>query len=188
MAVRTQRLFSIVLVVITCLQSSAWGQYRCTENGKTLFTDKPCNSEPTVPPVESGPKVIGDSGNSAYSSPYGDWRGQVQYQASYQTKPIADAHAVVQTTISISPQGKVTGSSPENGCRMKGVASPGMSKNLLNMDITLSGCSYDRLNRRLFGTLALYPAEQHAQFWIYAHPVDLLNPGWGFDIKGTMRR
>lgn len=187
MIVSLIRLSAFVLATLLT-PSLASAQYRCVENGKTLFTDKPCNSEPTPPPVGSAPKVIGDSGNSGYASPYGDWRGQVQYQASYQTKPIADAHAVVQTTISISSQGKVTGSSPENGCKMKGVASPGMSKNLLNLDITLSGCSYDKLNRRLFGTLAMYPAEQHAQFWIYAHPVDLLNPGWGFDIKGTMRR
>lgn len=166
----------------------ASAQYRCVENGKTLITDKPCSSETAAPPTSSGPKVIGDAGNSAYASRYGDWRGQVQYQASFQGKPISDAHAVVQTTISIDPQGKVTGSSPENGCKMKGVSSPGMTPTLLNLDITLSGCNFQKLNRRLFGTLAVYPAEKHAQFWIYAKPVDFLNPGNSYDIKGTMRR
>jgi hypothetical protein len=59
---------------------------------------------------------------------------------------------------------------------------------ILNLDITLSGCNFQKLNRRPSGTLALYPAEKHDQFWIYVHPVDLFNPGWSFDIKGTMRR
>lgn len=151
--------------------------------------DRPCTSEPSV---RSGggstSKLIGDQTNSAYSTPYGEWRGQVQYQTIYQGKPVAEAHAVVPTTVSIDPQGKVSGASPENGCRMKGIASPGVSRALLNLDVTLSGCHYARLNRRLSGTLALYPAEKHAQFWIYAMPVDLLNPGWSYDIKGTLRR
>lgn len=169
--------------------SFAMAQYRCVENGKTLFTDKPCPSyETTTPPQGTSPKIIGDSANSAYSSGYGDWRGQVQYQAIFKGQPVSDAHAVVQTTISIDPQGKIIGSSSENGCKMKGIASPGIGGTILNLDITLTGCTFTKLNRRLTGTLALYPAEKRTQFWIYAHPVDLLNPGWSYDIKGTMRR
>jgi hypothetical protein len=71
---------------------------------------------------------------------------------------------------------------------MKGIASPGIMPTILNLDITLSGCSYPKLNRRLTGTLALVQAQKYAQFWIYAYPVDFLDPGWAFDIKGTMRR
>lgn len=64
-------------------------QYRCVENGKTLFTDKPCaSSEASAPHRGYSPKVIGDSGNSAYSSGYGDWRGQVQYQATFKGQPL----------------------------------------------------------------------------------------------------
>lgn len=169
--------------------SDTFAQYRCIENGKTLITDKPCAGEamPTEPKGNS-PKVIGDSANSAYSSRYGDWRGQVQYQASLNGHPISEAHAIAQTTLTIDPQGKISGSSPENGCKMKGISSPGMTPTVLNLDITLSGCNFQKLNRRLFGTLALYPAEKQVQFWIYAHPVDLLNPGQSYDVKGTMRR
>lgn len=168
---------------------SAFAQYRCVENGKTLITDKPCTNEPTsAAPKGSAQKLIGDSGNSAYSTRYGDWRGQVQYQASLNGQPISEAHAIAQTTLSIDTQGKITGTSPENGCKMKGISGPGMAPTILNLDITLTGCSFQKLNRRLFGTLALYPAEKQAQFWIYAHPVDLFNPGQSYDIKGTMRR
>ena len=167
----------------------ALAQYRCVENGKTLYTDKPCAIDvaPAVPTGNS-PKVIGDAANSAYSTGHGDWRGQVQYQASLNGQPNSDAHAVVQTTLSIDPQGKIAGSSPENGCKMKGIATPGPMPTILYLDITLTGCKFPSLNRRLSGTLSLYPAQKQAQFWIYAHPVDLLKPGQSYDIKGTMRR
>lgn len=181
---------STVFALMLLLGSTgAWAQYRCVENGKTVFTDKPCTSQPApAAPAGNSPKVIGDSANSAYSTGYGDWRGQVQYQAIQNSSPVAEAHAVVQTTISIDPQGKIVGSSPENGCKMKGIATPGLMPTILNLDVTLSGCKYPDLNRRLTGTLALYPAQQQAQFWIYAMPVDLMQPGRSFDIKGTMRR
>ncbi len=180
----------LTVALLGLLASSfAMAQYRCVENGKTLFTDKPCAShEATTPPQGTSPKVIGDSANSAYSTGYGDWRGQVQYQATFNGQPVSEAHAVVQTTVSINPQGKILGSSSENGCKMKGIASPGIGAAILNLDITLTGCTFSKFNRRLTGTLALYPAEKQTQFWIYAHPVDLLNPGWSYDIKGTLRR
>ncbi len=171
------------------LSPIAVAQYRCVDNGKTLITDKPCASGDAPSSLQgNSPKVIGDTANSAYSTSHGDWRGQVQYQVTHQGQTLPDAHAVVQATISIDPQGKILGSSPENGCQMKGIASPNTIPTILNLDITLSGCAFKKLNRRLTGTLALYPAEMRAQFWIYAHPVDLFNPGWSYDIKGTMRR
>lgn len=180
--------FAVVLLGLL-LSPLAMAQYRCVENGKTLIADKPCASaDAPNPPQGNSPKVIGDSANSAYSTSNGDWRGQMQYQATFQGQPLSEAHAVVQTTVSIDPQGKIIGLSPENGCKMKGIARPGMAPIILSLDITLTGCTFNKLNRRLFGTLALYPAEKRAQFWIYAHPVDLFNPGWSYDIKGTMRR
>lgn len=164
-------------------------QYRCVENGKTIFQDRPCVAEPPPSvPTGNNPKVIGDAGNSAYATGFGDWRGQFQYQASINGQPISEAHAVVQTTISIDPKGKIIGSSPENGCRMKGIAIPGPMPTILSLDITLTGCHYSSLNRRLSGTLALFPAQKQTQFWIYAHPVNLLKPGQSYDIKGTLRR
>lgn len=181
---------SIALLILGLLLAPlAYAQYRCVENGKTFFQDRPCVAEPPPSaPTGNNPKVIGDPGNSAYATGYGDWRGQVQYQASINGQPISEAHAVVQTTISIDPQGKIIGTSPENGCKMKGIASPGMISTILNLDITLTGCNYPNLNRRLSGTLALYPAQKSSQFWIYATPIDLRKPGQSYDIKGTLRR
>lgn len=176
------------IALVTCPIYS-WAQYRCIENGKTVITDRPCASETaTLPPSGNAQKIIGDSTNSAYSTGYGDWRGQVQYLASQNGRPVPEAHAVVQTTLSIDKQGKIAGSSTENGCKMKGIAAPGLMPTILNLDITLSGCKYNDLNRRLSGTLALYPSQKQAQFWLYGMPVDLLKPGRSFDVRGTMRR
>ena len=178
-----------VLLAGLLITPLAAAQYRCVENGKTLFTDKPCSGEVIAASTTGkGPKIIGDSANAAYSTAYGEWRGQIQYQASLNGQPIPEAHSIAQTTLLIEQQGKVTGMSPENSCKIKGIASPGMAKTMLHLDLTLSGCTYPKLNRRLFGTLSLYPNEKLAQLWVYAHPVDLLNPGQSYDIKGTMRR
>lgn len=167
----------------------AAAQYRCLENGKPLFTDKPCVTQDASAPASGvSSKVIGDSANSAYATGYGDWRGQIQYQATLKGQPVSEAHAVVQATISISPQGKVMGSSLENGCKMKGIAGPGIVATILNLDITLTDCTFVKFNRRLTGTLARYPAEKRSQLWLYAIPVDARNPGWSYDIKGTLRR
>ena len=180
--------FAVLLLGLTAMPL-AFGQHRCVESGKILITDKPCAGEVASPAsVGIGQNVIGERANGAYASAYGDWRGQVQYQASLNGQPTADAHAVVQTTVSIDPQGKIAGISPENGCKMKGIASPGLTPTILNLDITLSGCGFQGLNRRLSGTLALYPAQKYAQFWVYAQPLDLLRPGQSYELKGTMRR
>lgn len=179
----------ITLLICLLLMPIAAAQYRCAENGKTLFTDRPCGSEVvTASPRERQPKIIGDSSNAAYSTAYGEWRGQIQYQATFNGQPIPEAHAVAQTTLVIEPQGKVAGISPENGCKIKGIATPGITQTMLNLDLSLSGCNYPKLNRRLFGSLTLHPAEKRAQLWVYVVPVDLFNPGYSYDIKGTMWR
>ena len=56
-----------------------------------------------------------------YVSPYGEWRGQTQYQAIINTTSDPAAHLVTNLTISIDPQGKVYGTSSENGCKMLGI-------------------------------------------------------------------
>lgn len=181
--------FIVVLITAVFVSPLTWAQYRCVENGKTIITDRPCAGDvaPSAP-TGNAPKVIGDPGNAAYSTLDGDWRGQVQFQASMQGRPIPDAHAVIPTVLSIDRRGKVTGSSPENGCKLVGIAAPGMMPTVIGLDITLSGCNYQDFNRRLSGTLSLYPAQKYAQLWVYAFPVDLLRPGRTFDIKGTLRR
>ena len=70
-------------------------QYRCVENGKTVFQDRPCAAEPPpTAPTGNNPKVIGDTDNSAYSTTNGTWRGQVQFMAKANNTVISEAHAV----------------------------------------------------------------------------------------------
>ena len=60
-----------------------------------------------------------------YTTPYGQWRGQAQFQATVQRQIVQEAHVVVPMTIMIDQDGKLTGEAPGNGCRLLGVASPG---------------------------------------------------------------
>lgn len=164
-------------------------QYRCVENGKTIFSDRPCAGDRTpVVPTANSPKVVGDPANAAYATPNGDWRGQVQFQAMLRSQVVPEAHAVIAAVLSIDPQGKVIGSSPDNGCKVVGIAGPGIMATILNLDVPLSGCRYAGFNRRLHGSLSLYPAEKHAKLHVYAIPVDFVKPGQSFEIKGTLRR
>src|ERR1700738_761787 len=61
--------------------SAATTVYRCTKNGQTILTDRPCD-----PPADSASPANSPSSqsraiaSSSTPSPTGSWRGQVQYQ------------------------------------------------------------------------------------------------------------
>ena len=57
----------------------------------------------------------------------GEWRGQSQYQATVNGNVDPSAHTVTNITISIAPQGKIVGESPEYGCSLLGIAVPGLA-------------------------------------------------------------
>ena len=127
--------------------------YRCVDSGKTVYSDIPCASAATsstgsngtasVEPTKSSPSVTTPVTPGNYSTLYGDWRGQTQFQVTRRTEQVSAAHAVTALTIEISPQGKVTGASPDNGCRILGVASPGLVPTILTLDVSFSGCQYE---------------------------------------------
>lgn len=122
--------------------------YRCVEGGKTIITNRPCagDTRPTqttwgTPPANQA----GNPGSAAYSTPYGPWRGQVQFMAKSGTAVVQEAHAVVPFVLQIDPQGKVSGTG--NGCTLKGIASPAAAiDTILNLDVTLSGCAFPAYN------------------------------------------
>lgn len=184
------RVVGVVGLVFALFSGGALAQYRCVESGKTVITDRPCSDAPTqTAPTGNAPKVIGDAGNSAYSSPYGDWRGDAQFQFTQNGQMVADAHAVVPMTISISPQGKVVGAAPQNGCKVKGLASPGLGPTSLSLDLTFSGCQYPKYNRRMPGHISLNPSQRVAQLYlsgIYIAPFGGYSEQ--YDVKATMRR
>src|SRR5258708_4283396 len=86
--------------------------YRCTENGQTVLTDKPCENATTVPasgvaaPSPSGPASGPISGAQSI---VGDWRGQTQFQGAQNAQVIEEAHSVVGLVLTFSADGKVSG-------------------------------------------------------------------------------
>ncbi len=176
--------------------------YRCVVNGKTTYTDKPCDA-PKLPGVEgasasTSSNATGQVGNPAksieldYSTPYGIWRGQAQYQGTTaKGEAMREAHVVVPLMIEVEKQGRVRGASPENGCKLLGVAAPYVAPNMLTLDVTLSECRYPALNRRYSGTLILYQSGNSVQLSLRSlnHMVAVLLEGpSNFDIKATMKR
>jgi hypothetical protein len=125
---------------------------------------------------------------SVSERPYGAWRGQVQFQASVAGKVDQTAHTVVNLSLAIDPQGKIIGSSPENSCRVLGVASPGLGPTLLSLDVTFSGCAYAGYNRRFAGSLAYHAKDGYAALSLTAAQFGIGKVAASFDIQGPLRR
>jgi hypothetical protein len=183
--------------------------YRCVLNGHTTYTDRLCegrmlpvasipNTRPAAdPPVNSPSSSPGSSSAGSpprtagpdYTTPYGIWRGQAQYQAALNGQLIRGAHAVVPLVMQVEPQGRVRGFSHENGCTMLGVAAPYGSATTLSLDVTLSECRYPSFNTRYSGSLALSPADGQVRLLLQAsRPGGAQNGGDYFDLKATLRR
>lgn len=122
-----------------------------------------------------------------YVSPYGEWRGQTQYQAFINTTSDPAAHVVTNLTINIDPHGKVVGASTGNGCRLLGIAAPGIAPTIVTLDITFTNCNYTAFNRTYRGYLSVFSKEQYAAFSLQAIQVTGGKAGT-FNITATMRR
>lgn len=168
--------------------------YRCTEGGRTVFSDSPCPgaagaSTGGVPnPTSNSERPALVVGGGDYSTLNGDWRGQTQYQASANGQRVEAAHSVVPLVLSIGAAGKVTGISSSNGCKYLGVASPGLTPTMINLDVSLSGCSFTAVNRRFSGSLTLYKATQSDHLSLKAYSSPLVAPVALYDISATLRQ
>jgi len=181
----------LATIAIGFLATTAHAQYRCVEDGRTTLTDRPCPSEQEQGnqlPTGKLNNVFGDVANSAYATTAGGWRGQAQYQATVAGAVSPEAHAVVQMIIEVDPLGKVMGSSPENGCQLKGIASPGWTAAIANLDVTFSGCTYTGFNRRMSGRLVISSAKKHAQISLSTFSVGVGKVAAWYDIRATMQR
>jgi hypothetical protein len=121
-----------------------------------------------------------------YATPYGEWRGQTQYQARIRGESDAAAHAVINLVLNLEPGGKVTGGSPDNGCHVLGIGKPGISPNIVTLNVTLTGCTYAGFNRTYNGHIALYTEKKYAALSLQA--VLMTGKGGYFTIESTMRR
>lgn len=127
------------------------------------------------------------SGIAAATDPdlFGQWRGQVQYQATLTNAVDPAAHAVVGLTLSIEPQLRLIGISVENGCHLLGLATPTATPTRLDLDATLSGCRYVGFNRRLHGRAEL---DKAGRMVIVSFGDQFYNPATILEIKGTLAR
>lgn len=169
---------------------SAQTLFKCSERGRTVLSNTPCpGAEQTQPQIVRPANTISAATTNSgtdFSSLYGSWHGQVQYKAHYRGQDVAEAHTVVLTTLSIDPQGKVVGSSSENGCQLLGVATPSpFAKTVLDLDVTLSKCRYTKHNRRFSGRISLDAQSRVANMTLTALEVGLY---YSYDVKGSLRR
>jgi Domain of unknown function (DUF4124) len=164
--------------------------YKCTQTGQVVLTDKPCES--TTSPEDTNPSTKSQSNvttiaSSSNPSTVGVWRGQMQYQGHENGQMLDKAHSVVPLSLEFTADGKVSGSSVDNGCKWLGVWSQG--GRIITIDMSLTGCSYTGLNRRFAGTFLLGVPDSSGEMMLQAFTIPV--PGQaarGYDIKGTLRR
>ena len=112
----------------------------------------------------------------------------MQFQETANGETVQAAHAVALVKAEFTPDGKIIGASIENGCQLLGIWSQSMQV-LISIDLTLSQCSIEQLNRRYHGMLTLARPDSSGQIDVQSIPGMLSKDvGKYFDIKGTLRR
>lgn len=169
------------LSLLLSLSAVADQVYQCRDAaGKVTFSNMPCKGE-----AEPSPAAAQANG---YDSIYGAWRGETQLKQTVSGIPSGTAHIVAPMTLTFAADGKVTGASSEAGCKVLGIATPGLAPNLLSVDLTLSSCSEQSFNRRYNGTFAMYPAQRYATLQLIGSTSPLLEKPASHSINGLMRR
>lgn len=180
----------LCFLAMSCYALPLHAQYRCMENGKVLFTDRPCESAAPPAAAPSTQTVTSTVDNRTISpkiySPYSAWHGQVQFQARLNGKVNRAAHEVTPLAMEITPEGKVTGISNETGCRFKGIASPGFTPAMLSLDVTLSGCAYEGYNQRMSGHLSVSNTRGDAALLLSSIHIRT-GTSATYELKGTLR-
>jgi hypothetical protein len=128
---------------------------------------------------------------AAWAGPFdnavGNWQGQAEYVAKVNAMPDPAAHAVVGIAVQVELGGKISGTSPENGCRLLGVLKPFSSPQVYQSQVTLSQCRAPSLNGRYMGPVTVKP-----QAGTLALSLTMVEPGsrpsrWG-SVSTTMVR
>lgn len=195
---RSTRRASFGLAVVVALTAAvistpakAQAIYRCEQGDKVTYTDAPCEkpliqqvggATATSPPRKQ--TVVG----GGYTNPYGPWSGQAQFQIMNANVLKSEGnHFIAFLDIMIGEDGKVTGASAENGCRMLGLASPGITPTMLNLDVAISNCPAQLFNRRYHGTLIMSAKNRTAQLNVRALQIGI-GQAVTADIKATLAR
>ena len=162
--------------------------YKCVKDGQITLTDKPCPGDKGNTDSSTGQSATTVVPSSTQPSPVGKWSGQIQYQAASNGQTVQAAHSVALLTVEFTADGKVMGSSPENGCQLLGVWSAG-GQTLNWLDLTLSNCNYPDLNRRYHGSLILARPDSSGNLQVQSIGTPFSkDTAKVFDVKGTLRR
>jgi hypothetical protein len=162
--------------------------YKCVKDGQITLTDKPCPGEKGNTDPSTGQSTTTVVPSSKDPSPVGKWSGQIQYQEASNGQTVQAAHSVALLTAEFTADGKVMGSSPENGCQVLGVWSAG-GQTLNWIDLTLSNCNYPDLNRRYHGSLVLARPDSSGNLQVQSLGTPFSkDTAKVFDVKGTLRR
>lgn len=181
-----------LFVAIVSVPCGAQTLYRCQEKGRTILSNTPCPAAPPsavlkapAPQPAVAPGIANaDAGD--YKTPFGTWLGQVQYQATTRGQLVPEAHTVVPLVLRIESSGKVTGVSTDNGCKLLGIATPApYTPLLLQLDVTLSTCSFRDYNRRFTGNVVVDQQSRVANLSLNALGVGAMS---AYNVKATMRR
>jgi Domain of unknown function (DUF4124) len=168
--------------------SAAQTIYKCVKEGQVTLTDIPCDGATLKESANAGSSQANATTIPSSSNPStaGGWRGQMQYQGRENGQTLDAAHSVVAASVAFTIDGKVTGASPENGCKWLGIWSQG--GRIISLDVSLTGCTYLGLNRRYSGTFILGTPDSSGQVLLQAYTPPALGPVRLYDIKGTLRR
>jgi hypothetical protein len=162
--------------------------FKCIKDGQTILTDRPCaEDKPADADSPSGDAAPVPS--SSALSPIGRWSGEVHYSALENGEPIAAAHSVAVLSVRFSGDGKVVGTSLENGCHILGKWASGPTPTVVWLDMTLDGCHFAGLNRRYHGSFIL--ANPDSSGSVQLQVGEQQRPGQRartYDIEGTLRR
>lgn len=185
------RFILAVLVFLPDWSFAGTAVYKCTKNGQTILTDKPCEdpSAASVASATSGQSQDSPRTTTVQAAPIGKWRGQAQYQVSENGQHVGNAQSVVVLELVFDPEGKVSGASMENGCRVLGLWSQGGTPRIFALDLSFSACGYPDYNRRYSGTLLIGAPNMTAQLFLQAYTTPMLEARVRrFDVSGTMHR
>jgi hypothetical protein len=163
--------------------------YKCVKDGHTTLTDKPCPADKTDPNSYTAQLSTTVVPSSKDPSPVGKWSGQLQFQETSNGQTVQAAHSVAVLLAEFTLDGKVMGSSSENGCRILGVWSQGITPTLIWIDVTIHNCDYADLDRRYHGSFIVARPDSSGEVSVQSIGAPFSKDmAKYFDIKGTLRR
>ena len=179
--------------VLLTTPAAAFAQaiYRCEQGGRVTYTDSPCDrraiQQGNKPNATGGPRPAQTVVGGGYENPYGPWRGQAQYQVKHTGRRTDGTHSVVPLIIHFAEDGKLAGSSRENGCQLLGLVSPGPTPKMLNVDATLSNCAAPDMNQRYHGTFTINSKDRTGRLALRAQRVGIGTAMFA-DVQAVLRR